>query len=85
MLFREDAAARAQHMAVRENAGWYRWTHDLVEVTGPDAGKFLDRLFVNDIAGAPYYPRLLRNRARGLAVVAGYHDDSDARPLCFGN
>ena len=34
MLFKEDKAARAQHQAVRENAGWYRWTHDLVEVKG---------------------------------------------------
>ena len=36
MLFKEDKAARAEHQAVRENAGWYRWTHDLVEVTGKD-------------------------------------------------
>ena len=52
MLFREDNVARAQHQAVRENAGWYRWTHDLVEVKGPDATKFLDRLFVNTITKA---------------------------------
>ena len=25
MLFKEDKAARAEHQAVRENAGWYRW------------------------------------------------------------
>ena len=53
MLFREDNVARAQHQAVRENAGWYRWTHDLVEVKGPDATKFLDRLFVGAITKAP--------------------------------
>ena len=52
MLFREDSVARAQHQAVRENAGWYRWTHDLVEVKGKDALPFLDRLFVNNIAKA---------------------------------
>ena len=52
MLFREDTAARAQHQAVRENAGWYRWTHDLVEVKGSDAAAFLDYLFVNNIAKA---------------------------------
>lgn len=49
MLFKEDSIARAQHQAVRENIGWYQWTHDLVEVTGADAGKFLDYLFVNSI------------------------------------
>ncbi len=52
MLFREDAVARAEHNAVRNHAGWYRWTHDLVEVSGRDAGKLLDYLCVNDIAGA---------------------------------
>lgn len=53
MLFKEDKAARAQHQAVRENAGWYRWTHDLVEVNGKDAEKFLDRLFVGAITKTP--------------------------------
>jgi glycine cleavage system aminomethyltransferase T len=49
MLFKEDSVARAQHQSVRENVGWFQWTHDLVEVTGTDAGKFLDYLFVNSI------------------------------------
>ncbi len=53
MLFREDEVARAEAKAVRENAGWYRWTHDLVEVTGPDAEGFLDWMLVNRIAGTP--------------------------------
>lgn len=52
MLFREDKEARRQHQAVRENAGWYRWTHDLVEVKGKDAEKFLDYLFVGAITKA---------------------------------
>jgi len=49
MLFKEDSVARAQHQSVRENVGWFQWTHDLVEVIGADAGKFLDYLFVNSI------------------------------------
>lgn len=52
MLFKEDKVARAEHQAVRENAGWYRWTHDLVDVKGKDAEKFLDRLFVGAITKA---------------------------------
>lgn len=52
MLFKEDEAARAEAMAVRNNAAWYRWTHDLVDVEGPDADKFVDYLFVNNIAKA---------------------------------
>ena len=51
MLFKEDEVARAEAKAVRENAGWYRWTHDLVEVTGTDAERFLDWMLVNRIAG----------------------------------
>lgn len=53
MLFKEDEVARAEAKAVRENAGWYRWTHDLVVVTGADAEKFLDWMLVNKIAGTP--------------------------------
>lgn len=52
MLFKEDEAARRQHQAVRENAGWYRWTHDLVEVKGEKSTEILDYLFVNHIAAA---------------------------------
>ncbi|MDO5107202.1 MAG: aminomethyltransferase family protein [Coriobacteriaceae bacterium] len=50
MLFKEDAAARAQVKAVRENVGWYRWTHDQVTLSGPDAARFLDYMLVNDMA-----------------------------------
>ena len=49
MLFKEDTVARAQHQSVRENVGWFQWTHDLVEIKGADAGRFLDYLFVNSI------------------------------------
>ena len=51
MLFKEDEVARAEANAVRTNAGWYCWTHDLVKLTGPDAEKFLDWILVNRIAG----------------------------------
>lgn len=49
MLFRDDATARAQHNAVRDNVGWYRWTHDLLEVSGSDAMIFLDYIYANSI------------------------------------
>ncbi len=52
MLFKEDDAARAEAMAVRNEAAWYRWTHDLVKVEGPDAEAFLNHLYVNDISKA---------------------------------
>lgn len=53
MLFKEDEAARAEARAIRENAGWYRWTHDLVEVQGSDAGRFVQHLFVSDMDKVP--------------------------------
>lgn len=53
MLFKEDEAARAEVRAIRENAGWYRWTHDLVEVQGSDAGRFVQHLFVSDMDKVP--------------------------------
>ena len=65
MLFKEDEVARAEAKAVRENAAWYRWTHDLVEVTGPDAERFLDWMLVNTIAGTMTSWYSTRMRARG--------------------
>lgn len=53
MLFKDDDVARDQHDAVRNNVGWYRWTHDLLEVTGTDSRGFLDYIFVNSIAKTP--------------------------------
>lgn len=52
MLFKEDEAARAEALAVRNDAAWYRWTHDLVKVEGAGAEAFLNHLFVNDISKA---------------------------------
>ena len=50
-IFKDDEWKRAEHMAVRENVGYYLFTHQLMEVTGADAGRFLDYIFPNDIAG----------------------------------
>jgi glycine cleavage system aminomethyltransferase T len=52
MLFKDDAVARKEHNALRQNVGWYRWTHDLVEFSGSGAGQLLDYLCVNSIAKA---------------------------------
>lgn len=42
----QDESLRAQHNAVRTTAGWYDFTHRLMEVTGPDALDFLNKMFV---------------------------------------
>ena len=48
-IFKDDEWKRSEHMAVRECVGYYLFTHQLMEVTGPDACKFLDYVFPNNI------------------------------------
>ena len=50
MLFREDKTARLDAETIRRSVGWYRWTHDLVEVTGKDALEILEKIFVSRIS-----------------------------------
>lgn len=50
ILINTDESCRRQHEAIRNTAGWYYFTHHLVEVTGPDACKLLDRIYVSNIA-----------------------------------
>lgn len=49
-VYKYDEMKRAEHMAVRNTAGWYLYTHELIEVTGEDAAAFLDYLYANPIA-----------------------------------
>ena len=49
-VYKYDDMKRKEHMAVRENVGWYLWTHQLVEVKGEDTAAFLDKLFTKPIA-----------------------------------
>ena len=53
MLFKEDKLARLDAETIRRSVGWYRWTHDLVEVTGTDAPEVLDRIYVSSISKVP--------------------------------
>lgn len=53
MLQSTDPSVRAQHLAVRNHVGWYDFTHRLVEVTGPDALRLLDKVCVAPIYQAP--------------------------------
>ena len=45
MLFREDNVARADADAIRKGVGFYRWTHDIVEITGKDALEVLQKIY----------------------------------------
>ena len=48
-VYSHDEMKRAEHMAVRTTAGWYLFTHQLIEVQGEDATAFLDYLYANPI------------------------------------
>ena len=50
MLFKEDSRARLDAETIRKSVGWYRWTHDLVEVTGADALEVLERIYVSNLS-----------------------------------
>jgi aminomethyltransferase len=58
-----DPDKKAQHDAVRNSAGWYLFTHQIMEVTGEDATAFLDMIYVGPIAkakiGAAKYTTML--------------------------
>lgn len=66
-IYKYDDMKRSEHMAVRTTAGWYLWTHQLVEVKGPDAAAFLDKLFTKNIAtlkiGKERYTTMLDEKA----------------------
>lgn len=66
-VYKYDDMKRSEHMAVRKTAGWYLWTHQLVEVTGKDAAAFLDLLFTKSIAnlkvGRERYTTMLNENA----------------------
>ena len=49
-VYKHDEMKRADHMAVRNTVGWYLFTHELIEVTGPDAAAFLDYVCPKNIS-----------------------------------
>lgn len=49
---KDDMNLRKEHEAVRNNVGFYDFTHELLEVSGKNAGSFLDKMFVNSIEDA---------------------------------
>ena len=50
MLMSTDQSIRKQHEAVRNTAGWYYFTHHLIEVTGEDAREVLDKMCTSSIS-----------------------------------
>lgn len=50
-LLWNNKLAAEQHAAVRNTAGWYYFTHHIIEVKGPDATALLDYVYTGNIAG----------------------------------
>jgi len=49
MLLSSDKNVKIEHEAVRNTAGWYYFTHQLLEITGLDAVELLDQMCTNTI------------------------------------
>ncbi|MBN1315572.1 MAG: aminomethyltransferase family protein [Anaerolineales bacterium] len=76
-----DAATRVQHEAVRNAAGWYCWTHFLLEVTGADATAFLEKIYSSPIAkikaGGAKYTTMLNEDGIIIDDVIVYRMEED--------
>ena len=81
MLFREDKLARLDAETIRKSVGWYRWTHDLVEVTGADALEVLEKIYVSSIAkvlpGRTKYTAMLNENGEIIDDVIVMHMSDD--------
>ena len=81
MLFREDKIARLDAETIRKSVGWYRWTHDLVEVTGGDALEILEKIYVSRIAKVPAgktkYTAMLNEQGEIIDDVIVMHMSED--------
>lgn len=42
---------KEEHKAFRERVAYHDFTHQMLKAEGPDAGAFMDKMFVNDISG----------------------------------
>lgn len=65
MITKLDETKRREHEAVRNSVGYYDFTHQMIEVTGPQSGEFLDRVFSNTMAalsvGKAKYTQMLND------------------------
>ncbi|MDD5824223.1 MAG: aminomethyltransferase family protein [Firmicutes bacterium] len=81
MLFKEDSIARLDAETIRQRVGYYRWTHDLVEVTGDDAEAALELIYVNSISkatpGRTKYTTMLNEDGEIIDDVIVMHMDEE--------
>ncbi len=81
MLFRNDERARLDSETIRKSVGWYRWTHDLVEIKGKDASCVLDMIYVSNMLkvapGRTKYTCMLDEQGEIIDDVIVMHMDED--------
>lgn len=79
--YTNDAQKRSNHEAVRNNVGWYYFTHCLLEVKGAEAGAFLDYVSLNSLAktgvGRAKYTTLLNEDGKIIDDVIIFHIGED--------
>lgn len=82
-VYKYDELKRAEHMAVRQNVGWYFFTHQLLEVKGAQAAEFLDKLMTNHIGnlkiGSARYTTMLNESGQIQDDVVIFRMEED----CF--
>lgn len=72
---------RIEHELVRNDVGFYDFTHETLEVTGKDAREFLDYIYVNDVAklkpGTGLYTTMLNEEGKILDDVIVFCRDTE--------
>lgn len=80
-VYRYDEMKRGEHMAVRTTAGWYLFTHTLLEVTGEDVVAFLEYVFPNNIGnlkvGRERYTTMLDEKGEIIDDVVVFRKAED--------
>lgn len=80
-IFKYDDMKRREHMAVRNNVGWYFWTHQLLEISGPDVVPFLEYMYPGNIAtlkvGRDRYTTMLDEDGNIIDDVVIMHIEED--------
>jgi len=80
-IFKYDDMKRAEHMAVRTTVGWYFWTHQILEISGPDVTAFLEYMYPNKIGnlavGQDRYTTMLNEQGEIIDDVVIMRMDED--------
>ena len=78
---KDQERLRKEHEAIRNNVGFFDFTHETLEVTGKDAKDFLDYVCVNDVEnmkkGDALYTTILKEDANTVDDVIVFYYGGD--------